>query len=476
VFLAACNRDRPWTETLEFKADYDLFDVAISPDCKYVAAGGILSSRVTVWDLERREQVAVLKSEGPTQSLAFSPNGTLLASGHLADTGSPGVTLWETASWARWGELQNPKVPRRNTHSRLSVRFGPGARYVAAGSKSERDGGVDIWDLETGAVEWTVPCKMSYVTAIAFSPDGKHLAAGGLLTDAVEIWSIGERRLLRTLGTRKRGTVRELEFAPDGKRLVLGFSERFGAEYRGVLQVWDPVEGQLLKRVDWSETADLSGMALSPDGQVAAMSGQQPEILLYDLPTGYPLKPLEAHPSRLVNDVTFARNGEFVAAVGGKFLKIWKLRGDRALPVHEFATENSDNRTSSDTIETGEYGAGPAVNGEMDDVAATLIKQLSKQNSIVTYRRLVNDLDDFDPEWRKRPSLSRELSKLTKYLHTATPDVAESAARALGSIGDSRAVEPLVAALKILPTGDRTVLYPHLTPRVRGPHGRRGRI
>jgi len=105
--------------------------------------------------------------DGAVETLAFSPDGTVIASGSSDRT----VRIWDAKTGAAVGQpLQG------HTDSVTSVTFSPDGTLIASGSD---DGTVCIWDAKTGAaVGQPLQGHANWVKSVAFSPDGTFIASG----------------------------------------------------------------------------------------------------------------------------------------------------------------------------------------------------------------------------------------------------------------------------------------------------------
>ena len=98
-------------------------------------------------------------------SIAFSPDGSLLATGNKNGT----MHLWDT----RTGAYLKTLTGDDQTSWVYSVAFSPDSTILASGTRT----GVQLWDVVTG--QPTTTFAGSNVTSIAFSPAGDLLASGG---------------------------------------------------------------------------------------------------------------------------------------------------------------------------------------------------------------------------------------------------------------------------------------------------------
>ena len=116
----------------------DVLSVAFSPDGTTLASG--LYSTVELWDVETHTNIATLKGHrGDVLSVAFSPDGTTLASTGLRDKT---VKLWDVETHTNIATLEG------HTDGVLSVAFSPDGTLLASGSR-RNESTVKLWDVET---------------------------------------------------------------------------------------------------------------------------------------------------------------------------------------------------------------------------------------------------------------------------------------------------------------------------------------
>ncbi len=112
----------------------------------------------------------------------------------------------------------------------------------------------------------------SAAQAVAFSPDGRWVVAGGK-DGTVRQWDSGgkEARSMKA----GREAVRALAFAPDGKTLATG-------DASGRVLVWDDRPNPNDPRVVETGVTDVHGLAFSPDGKFLAVSGNGNAVRVFD--------------------------------------------------------------------------------------------------------------------------------------------------------------------------------------------------
>ena len=149
-------------------------NIAISDDGKRLA----VPCSIGIWMYDAETDKALDLITGHTHwviSVAFSPDGSLLASGSVDST----VRLWDAHTGTKLHTMQ------RHVHSISTVAFSPDSSLLASAGE---DGTIQMWDVETGTHLRTLIGHLRFVYCVAFSPDGKILASsnGGI----VYLWDL----------------------------------------------------------------------------------------------------------------------------------------------------------------------------------------------------------------------------------------------------------------------------------------------
>ena len=186
--------------------------VAFSPDGALLAYGSKTEAHsrdatVVLWDIETRENTPILNTDWITY-VAFSPDGT------LASGSGNGVKLVDVATRKEIASLQEG-------FSRM-VAFSPDGTLLASlGGARE----IKLWDVRTRKLLATLKGHTDQINAVAFSPDGTLLASGSgngeLGDDTVRLWDVASRENIATLEVPGFG-VWSVAFSPDGTTLAWG--------------------------------------------------------------------------------------------------------------------------------------------------------------------------------------------------------------------------------------------------------------
>jgi WD40 repeat protein/tRNA A-37 threonylcarbamoyl transferase component Bud32 len=288
---------------------------ALSPDRKTLYAHSTNDSFIGVYDLETgTEKFPPQGHDGPVLCVAVSPDGKLVASGGV----DRAIKLWNLAEWKKGDALPPVRtLPAMHTDVIRSLTFSPNGKLLASASNDQT---VVIWDVERGEEFRTIPGTGRDVFRVAFSPDGR-LVAGGGDDGRVLLWNLAENKE-GVLVCRHSASVRAVAFSPDGKWLASAGVHRgpnvlvteiatrrvvhrlsvpntvfsnvaFSADGKTLAAVCDFPDGalHLWNVADWKETRlpgharDVHGLAFSPIAPLLATRAADGTVRFWDQST-----------------------------------------------------------------------------------------------------------------------------------------------------------------------------------------------
>jgi WD40 repeat protein len=237
--------------------------VAFSPDGQQVASGaGNGTVRLTRLDSGR---ATTFTADKMVFAIAFSPDGKILASG-----GDEGIKLWNAADGKSLGP---PLVDPSSSFGVDAVAFSPDGHHVAGGGS---DTTIAIWDTDTRQIVGK-PLRsqsvMGQIDGLAFSPDGHRLASAHF-DRTVRVWNVDTGKQLFEPVRGHTDAARSVAFSPDGHRLA-------SASFDGTVRLWDPDTGHPLADPFTGHLGQVDAVAFSPDGTRIASAGDDGTIRMW---------------------------------------------------------------------------------------------------------------------------------------------------------------------------------------------------
>jgi WD40 repeat protein len=220
-----------------FRIAEGAFAVAFSPDGKTLTTAGFFDNTIGHWDIESRTKRLEMKGHKYyIWSIAFSRDGKRLVSGSWDKT----VRLWEVSTGLELLSIKTSEdrvnvaaIPSDEDYLTSDfkgrvyvVAISPGGEYVASSSSDQP---ARLWETATGKEMFKLGEFKSIARSLAFSPDGRTLAAGG--DQEVRFYEVPSgRELHRTRSL--DGSVLSVTYSPDGQKLATGLAN-------STILIWD---------------------------------------------------------------------------------------------------------------------------------------------------------------------------------------------------------------------------------------------
>lgn len=306
-----------------------------APDGRTIA-WSVGNQIVDILNIETGRQIKAFEHDNYVRSLAYSPDGKLLATGlsHYWEDSGRTITLWD---------VESGKVVRTLTgHEEgiLSLDFSPDGSRLISASIDEK---AIMWDVQSGQILYRLREHDGAVTHAEFSPDGWTLVTTSrdsqlIIYDAIS----GLRR--KSITSPHEGII-AASFSPDGKKLLIGtliggagivrlpggekiaglessitsvghtaitrdLGHGFVARSGGLIHVWDLKQGRMIEKI--KVTDEVKALILSPDETLLAIATKENDIKLWDRARKEVVHTLKGPKGQTYFsiDVRFSKNGK----------------------------------------------------------------------------------------------------------------------------------------------------------------------
>jgi RNA polymerase sigma factor (sigma-70 family) len=302
--------------------------VAISADGNTIASGSEgADTTLRLWQARTGRQIYCIDVKCGVLALAFSSDGKL-----AVGCDDKTVRLFKAADGTELGVCRGHGdtaagkehfFAGQDYRGVSSLVFTDDGKTLITGGY---DGTVRLWDVAGGRAVCRFDVPGHKVHRLALSADGKTLAAGcedlGVAGGyhAVRLWDVTTRQAIRPdtrrfQGIYSNGPVTALAFAPNGKHLAVA---GFDAE----VTLWDVATPKVVRSFRKGPLMVVKSLAFAPDGSTVAAGSSDARIAIWDAATARPLRLLAAHPgpvpARLsgVSSLVFAPDSKTLVSGG----------------------------------------------------------------------------------------------------------------------------------------------------------------
>ncbi len=305
-------------------------DIGVSPDGDFLAVGGSIG--VFVYRMDSLAEVwfsAVDPSLGSTLSIAWSPDGKILATGFQSGK----IILWSAATGEPERQLEG------FTYGAIDLEWSPDGSTLAACS---HDGSLFFWDASYNKKKTVYSSDQNPVpwTSLKWSPDGSVLAVGSLVGE-IHLLDGSTGQQITTFTKGPYGSIDDLAWSPVGKYLAFGLDVApfdWGGqtpdpnmEYRDVI-VLDATSLQV-DRILRGHTDHITGVIWSADGKTLASASRDGTVVFWNSENGHKLRTLTT-PSPALR-IAWSADGAGLAAGTADAILFWNAVTGERLPSLE---------------------------------------------------------------------------------------------------------------------------------------------
>lgn len=298
-------------------ADDELKTVAFSPNGKLIASGGGGSDGhdVLIWDAATGARLHTFaKAAHEIINVAFSPDNRVLAASDM----STSIYLWD---------LENPKLLHELVHDGTSIYD---FAYAADGQTLitlDSEGRVNAWDLrQAKPSSRLVHQGQKLSTQIALSPDGKQIV---ITADEGHFWMIPTSSDKRPKDIDSNAhRVHSVAYSPDGKILVTGELSKDG-KYGVVLR--DPMTGAKLRVLE-GQSEQIGALGMSLDMRWAFAGSNGGHLVVWDVNTGKTKLVTRTRQETPIWSLAISPDGKRIATAGrARMHEVWDMESGMTL-------------------------------------------------------------------------------------------------------------------------------------------------
>jgi WD40 repeat protein len=275
--------------------------VTFTPNGKQVIAG-VEDGSIRILDAATGREAHRLDAHGPGWvSVSVSGNGSLIASGGADKT----VRIWDVKT------EREKAVMRGHTEPVHHVALSPNGRTVVSASWDKT---VRVWDAANGRELRQLTGHGDTAFGLKFTPDGKQIVTASW-DRSVRIWDVATGREVNKYQT-NGDNLGDVAISKTGRDIFFGAKD-------GFLRWWQPATKQEPSSFNTDSECEWA-IAVFPDGH-RVLVGDKVAAVIWDCKTKHPILRLEEHIGR-VTGVALSPNGRLAATCSeDKTLKLWNL-------------------------------------------------------------------------------------------------------------------------------------------------------
>jgi len=275
----------------------------------FSAEGGLLASAddhgIRIWDARAGSgRVLVVGGLDPAWPVVVTVEGRIAS----AANHQPGVHVWNPNTGALVRSL--------GTHEHVrSIAFSANGSWLATGGDDQ----AKVWSADNGKLITRLSARsMIPAWPLAFSPDSHHLAVANFGSDSISVWTAGTWQRTHRLSRASR--VSALGWNPASSMVVSG-GQNGDVRLHGLRHE----DGEVLRELQPHSSA-VNAIVCAPGGRIFATAGDDGTVKVIGVVTGEVVQTLLGHDGP-VYALAFSPDGSTLASAGAdKVVRVWRTK------------------------------------------------------------------------------------------------------------------------------------------------------
>jgi WD40 repeat protein len=215
-----------------------------------------------------RHPPRVRRRGGPISAMAVSRDGRWLAT---ANADNPSVFLWDFVSGKKLHEFD------AEFGGTEDLAFSPDGSQLASAHDNTN---IYVWDTAAGRLKFKVSDLLMAPFAVCFTPDGKSIATGGA-DRAVHLIDARTGKVRQSFPAEKFPIV-AIQVSPDGASAATVHVDARSFALPAPVMLWNLASGQVVKRIEFTDTRPNGG-GYASDGRLLYATAKGTELSVWSV-------------------------------------------------------------------------------------------------------------------------------------------------------------------------------------------------
>lgn len=274
--------------------------IAFSPNGVLLASAGD-NKNIIIWSVQTGEKIRVLYGhEEKIHRVIFIDDNSIASAGNDEE-----IRIWSLSN------VISPRILKGHDNSISDLIYNKKKNVLVS---CDYDGQVIYWNLNTYQQIVIIDAHDDRINSIAFQSNGDYLASAGR-DGLIKLWGVPSGNLLRSFSDEGAG-IRDIAFSPSGRYLVC-------ADTKKKIKVWSLFNDKEIATLSSHEGWVLS-LSFNNNSNLLASSGYDQKVILWSFETMMKYKEISQHTSPIF-DITFNPDSKILCSAGVDEIFLWNI-------------------------------------------------------------------------------------------------------------------------------------------------------